>query len=133
MCRITARKYFSPRYISCLDKSMMKWVNKYTCPGFMFVPHNPQPFVKEWHTIACSDSGILFCVKLVEGKDVPAECLPKKYSEKGKTVSLMLHLTKMLHGTGKIVVLDSGFCVPQGLVDMKKKGQRCWGRGCASW
>ena len=35
---------FSPRYISCLDESMMKWVNKYTCPGFMFVPHKPWPF-----------------------------------------------------------------------------------------
>ena len=97
------------------------------------MPHKPFSFRNGWHKTVFSDSGILFCVELVEGKDVPAECLPKKYSEKEKTVSLMLHLTKMLHGTGKIVVLDSGFCVPQGSVDMKKKGQRCWGCGCASW
>ena len=40
----------------------------------------------------------------------------------GKTGSLILRLTKKLHGTGKILVLDSGSCVLQGLVDIKKKG-----------
>ena len=34
----------------------------------------------------------------------------------------MLHLTKPEWGTGKLVVLDSGFCVLQGLVELKKKG-----------
>ena len=34
----------------------------------------------------------------------------------------MLRLTKMLHGTGNIVVLDYGFFALQELVDMKKKG-----------
>ena len=37
-------------------------------------------------------------------------------------MSLMLHPMKMLHGAGDIVVLDSGFCVLRGLVDIKKKG-----------
>ena len=31
----------STRFISCLDESTMKWINKYTCPGFMFVPCKP--------------------------------------------------------------------------------------------
>ena len=31
-------------------------------------------------------------------------------------------LTKPVWGTGKLVVLDSGFCVLQGLVELKKKG-----------
>ena len=25
-------------WINCINESMSKWVNKYTCPGFMFVP-----------------------------------------------------------------------------------------------
>ena len=32
---------FSPSWISCLDESMMFWVSKYTCPGFMVVPRKP--------------------------------------------------------------------------------------------
>ena len=58
---------------------------------------------------------------MVEGKDEPSE-KPKEFSEKGKTVSLLLRLTKKLWGTGKVVVLDSGFCVLQGLIELKKKG-----------
>ena len=36
-------------------------------------------------------------------------------------MSLMLRLTKNIHGTGNIVVLDSGLCVMQGLVYITKK------------
>ena len=84
--------------------------------------HKPLPIENKWHTIACSDSGILFNVNSVEVKDAPVEHPHQKYSDTGKTVSLMLCLTKMIHGTGNIVVLDYGFCVIHGLVDMKKKG-----------
>ena len=47
----------------------------------------------------------------------------------------MLCLTKELHGKGNIFVLDSVFCVLQGLVKIKKKGvygaaiikkRQCW-------
>ena len=34
---------FVPSWINC-DESMSKWLNEYTCPGFMFVPHKPWPF-----------------------------------------------------------------------------------------
>ena len=34
----------------------------------------------------------------------------------------LLHLTKPIHGAGKFFVLDSGFCVLQGLAELKKKG-----------
>ena len=47
---------------------------------------------------------------------------PPKYYHQGKTVSLMLLLTKNLPVTGNIVVLYSSFCVLQGLVDINKKG-----------
>ena len=28
---------FTPSWVSCLDKSMSTWTNKYSCPGWMFV------------------------------------------------------------------------------------------------
>ena len=34
---------------------------------------------------------------------------PPHYSYRRKTASLSFHLNKNLHGTGKIVMLDSGF------------------------
>ena len=37
-------------------------------------------------------------------------------------IGSFLHLTKPVWGTGKLVVLDSGFCVLQGLVELKNKG-----------
>ena len=40
----------------------------------------------------------------------------------GKTVGTLLRLMKSQFGTGKTVVLDSGFCVLQGLVELKKNG-----------
>jgi hypothetical protein len=37
------------RWISCLDESTSTWANKYTCPGYMFVPRKPWPFGTEYH------------------------------------------------------------------------------------
>ena len=42
----------------------------------MFVKYKPWTFGNEWHNIACYDSGILFYVDLVEGKDAPTEPPP---------------------------------------------------------
>lgn len=112
---------FSPGWACCLDESMMEWTSKYTCPGFMFVPRKPHPFGNEWHSICCGISGIMFAVELVEGKDRPAT-LKHEHEEKGKTVGLLLRLTKRLNGSGKVVILDSGFCVLKGIIELRKKG-----------
>ena len=113
---------FLPGWISCLDESMSVWNNKYTCPGFMVVPRKPWPFGNEYHTIACAVSNVLFQVELVEGKDEPRERGQKQFDDLGKTVGLLLRLTKPLWSAGKVVVLDSGFCVLKGIVELKKKG-----------
>ena len=34
----------------------------------------------------------------------------------------LLHLSKPVHGTGKVFILDSGFCVLQSLIKLKKRG-----------
>jgi len=88
----------------------------------MFVPRKPWPFGNEFHTIACAVSGILYSLELVEGKDKPRERPEPEFNELGKTVGLLLRLTQQLWGTGKVVVLDSGFCVLKGLIELKKKG-----------
>lgn len=85
----------------------------------MFVPRKPNPFGNEWHTINCAKSRILFGAELMEGKDEPKELKAQK--EKG-TSGLLLRLTKAMHNTGKIVVLDSVFCVLKALLDLKKVG-----------
>jgi hypothetical protein len=114
---------FTPGWISCLDESMSTWANKYTCPGYMFVPRKPWPFGNEWHTIACGISELMYRVEIVEGKDEPKVGRgPKEFDNLGKTVGLLLRLTKSIWGTAKVVVLDSGFCMLQGILELKKRG-----------
>ena len=49
-------------------------------------------------------------MEIVEGRDQPWQG-QKEFSDKGKAVSLSLHLTRPIWGSSKVVVLDSGFCV----------------------
>ena len=58
----------------------------------------------------------------MEGKDRPPELGKKKYEEKGKTVGLMCQLTAPIHHTGKVVIMDSGFGVLEGLLQLKGLG-----------
>ena len=60
---------FVPSWINCIDESMSKWLNEYTCPGFMFVPRKPWPFGNEYHDAGCADSNIIWSLELREGKD----------------------------------------------------------------
>ena len=110
---------FTPSWVSFLDESMSPWMNKYTCPGWMFVPREPHPFDNKYHSVCCSMSGIMWGIELVEGKDAPcAEAHPKpKHNNLGNTVGL-------LFGRGCVVVLDSSFCVLKGIV-VEKEGCVC--------
>ena len=116
-------KTFSPGAVNCLDESMSPWTNKYTCPGFMFIPRKPWPFGNEYHSICCCKSGIMWQVELVEGKDEPKQKpTPEFDAIGGNTTSLLLRLCKPIFHTGKLVVLDSGFCVLHALIELKKRG-----------
>jgi Transposase IS4 len=115
------QKNFSSSWINCLDESMMEWANKYTCPGFMYVPRKPHPYGNEWHTICCAESGILFRLEVVEGRDKPAHIVPS-WNALGKTVSLLLRLCETIFQAGKVVVLDSGFCVLAGIIALRQMG-----------
>ena len=133
------KENFAASWMSCLDESMMIWYNKYA-PGWMVVPRKPHPFGNEWHTICCCLSSIMFQMELVEGKDHPRQLgNPEHENDLGKTGSLMVRMTSHLHGTGKAVVMDSGFSVLAGLLGMKDRGvfgsclikkKRYWPKHC---
>ena len=118
---LNMNEFFSPSWVSCLDESMSPWTSRWTCPGWTFVPRKPHPFGNEYHTIACGKSGVLYGLELVEGKDSPAE-IDKEFDGLGKTVGLLLRLTKNIWATGKVIILDSGFCVLKGIIELFKKG-----------
>ena len=114
---------FIPSWVSCLDESMSPWTSRWTCPGWMYVPRKPHPQGNGYHTIACEESGILYGIELVEGRTRPPEKPREKYVEEfGKTASLLLRLSESIFNTGKLIVLDSGFCVLKAIIALKKKG-----------
>ena len=116
------RSIFLAGWVSCLDESMSIWTRKWTCPGWMFVPRKPHPKGNEYHSICCSVSGVMYGIEIVQGKDRPQQLNKPEYHEKGKTASLLLRLCKPLFATGKLVVLDSGFCVLDALLTLKQYG-----------
>jgi hypothetical protein len=116
------KEIFSCSWISCLDESMSIWNTKWTCPGWVFCPRKPHPFGNEYHSINCGLSGIMFAIEMVEGKDRPKEIPTPDTDKHGPTCGLLLRLCETLYHTGKVVILDSGFCVLQGLVELRKVG-----------
>ena len=115
-------RIFTSSWVICLDESMSIWHNKFTCPGWIYCPRKSHPYGNEYHTACCGKSNILFSLELVEGKDRPSQ-LPSDFDDLGgKTVGLLLRMLKSYFATGKYVVLDSGFCVLKGIVELRKRG-----------
>ena len=120
-CRM--QTIFSSCWAICLDESMSIWHNRWTCPGWVFCPRKPHPFGNEYHTACCAKSGILFSIEIVEGKDAPQEGRTSDFDDRGgKTTGLLLRMLRGYFGTGKYVILDSGFCVLNALTELKKMG-----------
>ena len=92
--------------MNCIDESMSKWVNEYTCPGFMFVPRKPWSFGDEYHDAGCAESDIIWSLELWEGKDWPTQLNNKPFDDLGKTVGTLLRLTEPVWGSGRVFVLD---------------------------
>lgn len=113
---------FIASWVVCLDESMSPWLNRWTCPGWIWCPRKPWPFGNEWHSICCAISGIMFAIEILEGKDEPKEVAEQKKNKYGPTVGLLLRMTTAIYHSGRVVVLDSGFCVLQGLIELRKVG-----------
>ena len=119
---------YLPLYLSCLNESMNTWLNQ-NCPGFMYVEQKPYPYGNEYHTFADGNDGkpIMWRIKIQEGKDRPKKAdgtwaFPSQFENESKTVKLVLEMTEPIHGTGKIVTMDSGFCVSAGILALHEKG-----------
>jgi hypothetical protein len=115
------QKMYIPSWVSCLDESMSIWNMRWTCPGYVFCSRKPDPVGNEYHTIADGLTTILYAAEIVMGKDKPDDFEPQYEREEGKTSSLLAHLTRSIWHSGKVVILDSGFCVLQALINLKKK------------
>ena len=74
---------FSLSWINCIDESMSKWDNEFSCPGFMFVPQKPWLFGNEYHDAGCADSDIIWSLDLREGKYHPTTLGKKEFDELG--------------------------------------------------
>ena len=87
----------------------------------MFVPRKPQLLGNEYHTISCAKSKVIYNVDIMEGKDLPIGVGNKEFNEKGLAAGLVVRMKNTLWGIGKVVVMDSGFCVMEGLISMVEK------------
>jgi hypothetical protein len=117
------RNVFTTAWLTCLDESMVPGANT-DIPGYITVKRKPTPQGNEYHTMACATTRIINWVELVEGKDRPSQRGPLKYSIKGKTVGLLLRAVEEagMLGSGKSVVLDSGFGFLKGIIELLKHG-----------
>ena len=65
----------------------------------------------------------MFVVELVEGKDYPRQAGPLEFEDLGgKTVGLLLRMMKSYFSTVGYVILDYGFCVLKGLIQLRNNG-----------
>ena len=64
----------------------------------------------------------MFGIDLVEGNDHPPEIPNNDPHRYGPTVSLLLRMCRCIYFSGRVVILDSGFCVLKGIVELYKKG-----------
>ena len=118
--KLNMKEEYILSWVSCPDKSISIWFNRWTCTGWMFVPRKPHHFGNEYHMISNGYSGITFDTDVVKGKDHSKEMPNDPLDKEGKTISL-LWLCSNLYSSGKLVVLDSGFCVLQGIISLAQK------------
>eukprot|EP00957_Ditylum_brightwellii_P059174 4490942-Ditylum_brightwellii.AAC.1 len=62
----------------------------------------------------------MYYVEVVEGKDRPHKLSKQYFHKEGGTAALLLHMTKNIFGLGKMVILDSDFCVLQAMIALKR-------------
>eukprot|EP00957_Ditylum_brightwellii_P007144 542596-Ditylum_brightwellii.AAC.1 len=61
-------------------------------------------------------------MEIVEGQDRPSERPKPQYDKKGKTMGLLLRLCQSVYSTGKVVILNSEFCVLDKIINLRKMG-----------
>ena len=64
----------------------------------------------------------MWFAEIVEGRDRPCEHGRTEFGEIVKTVVTMLRFTRPIWNCAKVIIMDIGFCVTKGLVELRKKG-----------
>ena len=105
-----------PGPIICVDESMGLWVGRRNkagaiggngMPGWQFVGRKPTNKGREMFTTACCETGIIIFTELHEGA---ARMGQKEFvTEWGKNPAKAMRCVKPWFGTGRLVVIDSGF------------------------
>ena len=88
----------------------------------MCVGRKPHPFGNERHTICCRLTPIVWRKNIVKGKDRPSQLIPKMHLDIRISFGIMLRMCKHIFYTGKSIVMNSGFCVTNGIVTLAVKG-----------
>ena len=119
------RKAFVSSWIVCVDESMVVFYNKYA-PGWIAVKRKPHPLGNEYHTTACCESKVIFWIEIVEGRSKPKEGpnAESKFEKEfeSKIAALVVRMTTPIWGSGKVVIMDSGFGYVPSVVQLKEKG-----------
>jgi len=61
----------------------------------------------------------MFVIELVEGKDTPSQ-ISKRFLQHGKTAGLLRCMLQSYFHTARYIVLNSGFCVLKGIIELRK-------------
>jgi hypothetical protein len=64
----------------------------------------------------------MYSIELLEGKCRPRQLGPAEHDNLGKTIGLMWRMCKSIFHSRKLVIIDSGFCILQGMIELKKVG-----------
>ena len=91
--------HFYPSWVSVLYDSIQEWINRYTCPGRIFVSLKPHPFGNENNKISCDRYRVIYNVEIAEGKDRPIVMGKKDFEEKGATDGLTARIKNPVWGT----------------------------------
>ena len=76
----------------------------------------------EYYSMYYGLSSIMFVIDPVKGRDRPKETPSLDLQKNGPTVSLLLRIYQSLYRKGTIIILDSGFYMPKGIIELIKKG-----------
>ena len=102
------RRSIYPSYKCVVDESMCAFRGS-GLPHVSFVPRKPEPVGLELKTLADTESGVMLCLEMCEGKEAMSS---KKYRpDLGSSVATTRRLVEDsgISGTGRIVCGDSWF------------------------
>ena len=118
-CTFNKREFWSTKEVSMFEGAPFRLHSIMSRRRFEEIMANLK--ITDQHQPTYKD-GLMYAIEIVEGKDEPPQRPSKEHAAMGKTVSLLLRLTKTIWNTGKTVILDSGFCVAKGILELKNKG-----------